>query len=32
MRLEGTLRQHVCKWDVFEDVYFLGILRAEWQS
>jgi RimJ/RimL family protein N-acetyltransferase len=31
LRLEGTLREHVCKWDVFEDVYFLGILRRDWK-
>ena len=29
MRHEGTLRQHVLKWDKFEDVEFYGILRSD---
>jgi RimJ/RimL family protein N-acetyltransferase len=29
MRLEGVLRQHVCKWDVHEDLAVYGILRDE---
>ena len=31
MTHEGTLRKHVCKWDVFEDVECYGILRDELQ-
>jgi RimJ/RimL family protein N-acetyltransferase len=29
---EGTLRQHVCKWGVFEDVELYGVLRREWEK
>ncbi|MCZ7641306.1 MAG: GNAT family N-acetyltransferase [Verrucomicrobia bacterium] len=29
-RREGVLREHVCKWGVFEDVVLLGRLRREW--
>lgn len=29
MRLEGTLREHVQKWDEFTDLDFYGILRDE---
>lgn len=28
---EGVLRQHVKKWDVYEDVVEYGVLRQEWQ-
>ncbi|MDB6030646.1 MAG: acetyltransferase, partial [Verrucomicrobiales bacterium] len=30
MKHEGHLRQHVRKWDHFEDLEFYGILREEW--
>ena len=30
MRYEGHLRQHVLKWDRFEDIYLYGILRTDW--
>ncbi len=30
MRLEGCLRQHVVKWDRFEDLATYAILRSEW--
>lgn len=30
MQREGTLRAHVLKWDVPEDVALYGILRDEW--
>jgi [ribosomal protein S5]-alanine N-acetyltransferase len=30
MRREGRLRQPVRKWDVFEDVNLLAILREDW--
>jgi ribosomal-protein-alanine N-acetyltransferase len=30
MQHEGTRRQHVRKWDVFEDVEIYGILVSEW--
>jgi [ribosomal protein S5]-alanine N-acetyltransferase len=30
MRREGTLREHVIKWDVPEDVALYAILRDEW--
>jgi RimJ/RimL family protein N-acetyltransferase len=29
MRLEGTLRGHVKKWGVFEDIVVYGILRDD---
>ena len=29
---EGILRQRVCKWDVFEDVALLALLREDWQK
>ncbi len=32
MQREGHLRQHVVKWDVPEDIWIYGILRAEWKS
>jgi RimJ/RimL family protein N-acetyltransferase len=32
MRYEGTLRQHVRKWDVFEDLAFYGALADEWRA
>lgn len=30
MRYEGHLRQHVLKWDRFEDILVYGILRTDW--
>ena len=30
MTHEGTLRQHVLKWDVLEDLELYGILKEEW--
>ncbi|MDW8316579.1 MAG: GNAT family N-acetyltransferase [Anaerolineae bacterium] len=30
MQYEGTLRQHIKKWDRYEDVKVYGILRGEW--
>jgi [ribosomal protein S5]-alanine N-acetyltransferase len=32
MAHEGRLRQHVRKWDVFEDIELYGILADEWQA
>jgi [ribosomal protein S5]-alanine N-acetyltransferase len=32
MKFEGTLRQHVKKWDEYLDVHHYGILREEWAS
>jgi len=29
---EGRARQHIKKWDVFEDLELYGILKAEWNS
>jgi RimJ/RimL family protein N-acetyltransferase len=29
---EGTRRQHVLKWDVFEDVELKGILKKDWKT
>lgn len=29
MTCEGTMRQHVLKWDVFEDLAYYGMLRSE---
>jgi RimJ/RimL family protein N-acetyltransferase len=30
MKHEGTLRAHVLKWGVFEDIEIFGVLRDEW--
>lgn len=30
MQYEGTMRQHIIKWDQFEDLKLYGILRNEW--
>ena len=32
MVYEGCLRQHVQKWDAYEDLVQYGILRDEWQA
>jgi ribosomal-protein-alanine N-acetyltransferase len=32
MRHEGLLRQHVRKWDKFENLEVYGILRGEWKD
>jgi len=32
MLREGFARQHVKKWDIFEDIELYGILREEWQN
>ena len=32
MQREGVLRQHVLKWETYEDAVMYGILRAEWES
>jgi [ribosomal protein S5]-alanine N-acetyltransferase len=32
MAYEGTLRQHVCRFDVFHDLGYCGILREEWEA
>jgi [ribosomal protein S5]-alanine N-acetyltransferase len=29
---EGFARQHVKKWDIFEDIVLYGILKSEWQN
>ena len=29
---EGLLREHVLKWDVFEDLGLMGILRVDWEK
>ena len=29
---EGTRRQHVLKWGVYEDLELMGILRSDWES
>jgi RimJ/RimL family protein N-acetyltransferase len=31
MRLEGTMRQHVRKWDKYEDIVCYAILREDWE-
>ncbi|MBN2444004.1 MAG: GNAT family N-acetyltransferase [Spirochaetales bacterium] len=31
MKLEGTLREHVKKWDKMEDLIMYGILKSEWE-
>jgi len=31
MRCEGTLRQHVKKWNEYVDIIYYGILRSEWE-
>jgi len=32
MKREGIFRQHVIKWDKYEDTISYGILRKEWES
>jgi RimJ/RimL family protein N-acetyltransferase len=32
MRYEGCLRQHICKWGVFEDAAVYGILKSEFDD
>jgi len=32
MRYEGILRSHICKWDVFHDLVFYGILHDEFRA
>ncbi len=32
MRHEGTLRQHIKKWDKCEDLELYGILKEEWEE
>ena len=32
MKHEGKLRQHVKKWDKFEDIEMYGILRSEFEK
>ena len=32
MKYEGSLRQHVKKWDEFVDIVYYGILRSEWEK
>ena len=32
MKKEGVLREHVIKWDKYEDVVSYGILRKEWEA
>jgi RimJ/RimL family protein N-acetyltransferase len=32
MKYEGTLRQHVKKWDEFVDIVYYGILAEEWSG
>lgn len=32
MRHEGTLREHMLKWDVFETLEYYAILRSEWET
>ena len=32
MTHEGRQRQHVRKWDAFEDLELYGILKSQWSS
>ncbi|MGH9369468.1 MAG: GNAT family N-acetyltransferase [Thermoanaerobaculia bacterium] len=32
MTREGYLRQHLRKWDTYEDVVVYGVLRSEWRT
>ncbi|MFZ5828823.1 MAG: GNAT family N-acetyltransferase [Planctomycetota bacterium] len=32
MRHEGCLKNHVLKWNVFEDIEVYGIVRGQWQA
>ena len=32
MRYEGRVRQHIVKWDRYEDVLIYGMLRSEWNG
>lgn len=32
MVYEGTRRQHILKWGVFEDLVLMGILRSDWEK
>lgn len=31
MKLEGTLKEHVIKWDRYEDINTYGILKSAWE-
>lgn len=32
MRYEGTRRQHILKWGIFEDLELMGLLKTDWDS
>ena len=32
MRLEGTRRKYVQKWNTYEDMELYGILKEEWEQ
>jgi len=32
MKYEGTLRDHIYKWDHYQDAVFYGMLSSEWLS
>jgi RimJ/RimL family protein N-acetyltransferase len=32
LRHEGTFRQHILKWDQFEDIECYGVLRNDWRE
>ena len=32
MKKEGILREHVIKWDKYEDIVSYGILKKEWET
>ena len=32
MQYEGTRQQHILKWDVYEDLAMMGVLKHEWNK
>jgi ribosomal-protein-alanine N-acetyltransferase len=32
MQYEGTFRQHILKWDNYEDIAFYGIIKADYNG
>jgi RimJ/RimL family protein N-acetyltransferase len=32
MKKEGFFKEHVMKWDIYEDIVYYGILRKDWDA